>query len=428
MSIFDSTNFNEVFFITPRDGYKKGNLWIPRKEENELSSYLDDLGVNICIDGPTGTGKSSLALTILKRKKVDFLLVIVTKSMTWKDFCRQLLKANVNDDSALEWNVELGIDKGLPLFKLHFGMKPNMNSLDEFELEDRIIDRMTDDTISQVLYERKVALLIDNFEQASEDIQINVSEMCRLLTQKYISQKTRIVIVGTDDIYRRLRKNSRALEGRLKEIGIGTIQDWSHAWKFLLDGFNKLKLSHPASDFENKINNVTERDLNDCRISCYEAADGLLKSLNELGKTIVKNATVNNRISPATIKNVCKTYIDSNIKTFSLEFTKFANTLKGNALAKLIALYFYEKGIGQFHNWNEVLSGIKNKTKDGTFEKAIDELVNIGFLTRTGFEGEILNVTDPTFAHLVGTIIRHPAKYDVPLSLKLDSSQYVLEL
>lgn len=200
MSKPNSAEINKVFYTTPRDGYKKGNLWIKRKEEEVLTSLLDDLGTSICIDGPTGTGKSSLAITTLKKKKVNYLLIQVTKNMTWKDFCYKLLNAKITKNSEIDLGVDAGIDKGLPLFKVHFGIKSTSSKIEDIEYEEKVLERMTDDKICEILYDKKILLLIDDFERASDEILSNVGEMCKLLTESYVSDKAKLVIVGTDNI------------------------------------------------------------------------------------------------------------------------------------------------------------------------------------------------------------------------------------
>ncbi|MBA7572620.1 hypothetical protein ES708_14403 [subsurface metagenome] len=154
--------------------------------------------------------------------------------MTWRDFCRKLLNAKVNKNISVDFGVDTGIEKGLPLFKIHFGFKSNNNSIENLEYEENIINRMTDDIICEILHNRKITLLIDDFERASYEIFSNVGEMCKLLTESYISDKTRLVIVGTDDIYRRLTKFNKALEGKLKELSLGTIDNKNESWNFLL--------------------------------------------------------------------------------------------------------------------------------------------------------------------------------------------------
>jgi hypothetical protein len=187
-----SKHITKVFYTTPRDGYKTGNLWIKRREEDMLHSLLEAIGVSVCIDGPTGTGKSSLAITVLKQKKINFLIVQVTQNMSWKEFCQRLLSLSIynNSDSNRNPNIE-----ALPIFKKHFGISDSY-SISDLDLEEKIISRLNDHEICNLLHKSELTLVIDDFERASPEILSYVGEMCKLFTLSYISAKAKLVIIG----------------------------------------------------------------------------------------------------------------------------------------------------------------------------------------------------------------------------------------
>lgn len=415
----------KVFYTTPRDGYKSGNIWIQREEEDILEKLLNAVGVSICIDGPTGTGKSSLAITILKKKNFRFLLIQVTKNMKWKDFCKKLFEAKINYNNGVDIGIDAGFEKGLPIFKIHFGIKTENNQLKDLEYEEKIIQNMTDHEICKILQERDLTLVIDDFERASEEILSNIGEMCKLITLSYISNTSKIIIIGTDDIYHRLVRFNKSLEARLKEISIGTLEKKQKSWNFLVEGFNKLQLKHPQQEFEKHYVSVSKQELNELKSACYDAADGLLKSLNELGSEIALKASSQNRISKATILEVCKYYLDKNIKHFNVDFPQISKLIQNNIFVKDIVICLYKKGIGQIHRWDEIVESFDESIDLSQIENAICELVEINFLTRTGYNGEILFVSNPTMAHIIGTFMSNPNKYKMPKSLMFNH-QYVL--
>ena len=428
MSKPNPSEIDEVFYTTPRYGYKRGILWIKRDEEDLLEPILEERGVSICIDGPTGTGKSSLAITTLKKKKVNFLMIQVTKNMTWEGFCRKLLKTQVNDNISVDLGVDTGIDKGLPIFKMHFGLKSNSISKDDIEYENLVLKRMTDDSICEILHKEKLTLLIDDFERANKEIFENVAEMCKLLTQTYVSNKCRLVIVGTDDIYRRLSNFNSSLDARIKEISLGTINKTNASWSFLLNGFDKLKLKHPVYEFNNNIGKTTKDDIRECNSACYEAADGLLKSLNELGKEIARETTTARRISKATILNVSASYLNRNIRRFNQKYPILSKEIERNSFIKSVVKYFFKNGIGRIHNITDINASIDKGKSPDQVENAIMELTQIDFLTKTGHDGEIVFVTNPNLAHTLGVALMNPEKYNVPSSFIKENDQLVLPL
>jgi len=429
MSIPEPSEIKKVFYTTPRDGYKKGNLWIKRKEENYLSSLLDEIGTSICIDGPTGTGKSSLAITTLKKKKFNFLLIQVTKNMTWKNFCLKLLNSKVNENNVIDLGPNASHNKEIPLFMTHYGIKPKSKKIENFDHEEKILDRLTDDSICEVLHKNETSIIIDDFERASGEILSNIGEMCKLLTESYVSDKVKIVIVGTDDIYRRLTKFNKALEGRLKELSLGAIDNKNESWNFLLQSFDKLHLIHPALELKKKYKGgITAHDVNECKNACYEAADGLLKSLNELGQEIAKSATINRRVSKSLILQISRNMLERNIRRHNNDYPKLSVAIQRNTIVKDIIIYLFKKGIGRIHNWQDISESFTDGTDETHIENAICELVEIDFITRTGYDGEVLFVTNPTLAHTIGVAICNPNKYKVPKAFVLKNNQYVLPL
>src|ERR1700722_19725760 len=87
-----STRIEQFFGSSPRNGTEEGVLWRPRDRlEKRLSQLLSARSQNICIDGPTGSGKSSLAITVLSKIKQTFVWVPVISNMSWPDFCEEII-------------------------------------------------------------------------------------------------------------------------------------------------------------------------------------------------------------------------------------------------------------------------------------------------------------------------------------------------
>jgi hypothetical protein len=196
----------------------------------------------------------------------------------------------------------------------------------------------------------------------------------------------------------------------------------------LTRGFDKLNFKHPDYELKNKIGKISYDDIKDCKDSCYDAADGLLKSINELGSELARNATQNRRISKATILEVSKKLLEKNIARFSQYYPIVFKILNQNVVAKKIIIALYSKGIGQIHNWDDIANALLGDSVDDAkqIEDAICQLVEIEFLTRTGYNGEILFVTNPTLAHTIAAVINNPKKYSVPRSFMIENNQFVL--
>ncbi|HTI71655.1 MAG TPA: hypothetical protein VMF06_16895, partial [Candidatus Limnocylindria bacterium] len=86
---------SDVFDTNPRNGNRATTVWLKRAAiEKHLENDLFTRGRHICIDGCSGSGKSSLVITTLLRNKIPYTTVQITRSMDWHGFCRQLVSKN----------------------------------------------------------------------------------------------------------------------------------------------------------------------------------------------------------------------------------------------------------------------------------------------------------------------------------------------
>jgi hypothetical protein len=419
-----SQTIEKVFSPYPRYGYEKNTHWIKRKEEEEtLDKILNQSGQSACVDGPTGSGKTSLVLTTLKRKKIDFVYVQLTKNMTWDDFCRKLLNTHVNNCTSFDFYFETGIDKGLPVFKAHFGFKSSKNKLDDLEYEDKLIARMTDHKICEILQENNVALVVDDFERSDKIILNNIAEMCKLILNTYQAPNLHLLIVGIDDIYGKLIEANKSLPNRVTELSLGTICNSDSSWIYLIEGFSKLNLNHIVNEYNNNIGDTTMNDLKECKEYCYNAADGLVKALNNLGHQISSNASSVGRISKATIIKVSKQMFEDNVNSYNRRYPQILETIALNPFIKMLINKLYTRGIGRIHKWSEITSEFDYSTDSKQIDLAIKELIKINFLTSTGKQGDVLYVTDPILAHTFGVAISNKKLYDLPRILESENLQ-----
>ncbi|HBH17987.1 MAG TPA: hypothetical protein DDX14_03445 [Cyanobacteria bacterium UBA9579] len=400
-----SYKVGRVFNTKPRDGSKETNVWLPRlKNEQRLSELLAIEGINIIIDGPTGTGKSSLAITALNKEKIDFCLVQITKNMTWQTFCRELAVCGENDKCSISTELLLGIDKVSLKDRLNFGKESN--GIDKLELLKSTADSWNEHDICNFLRNNNIALMIDDFERANEDIIIRISDVCKLLTQSYASPNAKLVIVGTDDIFSRLYRANESLDGRIKELSIGTLPTPEDSWKFMQLGFEALGLKHPAND-----RYVSSDENNKCMKLIYTAADGLFKSLSEIGYEIAKEGYNRNRISPKDIEKATIDLPSVNFRRFRRSFKEVTKAIENNPSIRTVLEFLFEKGIGQIHYWEDITYKAKKIIPEEHCDNAIGQLIKIKFLIQTGESGDILFVDKPTLAHTTGVILSNPDKF-----------------
>jgi hypothetical protein len=419
-----ASKVGRVFTTTPRDGNSKSTVWLPRtKSENRFGEVLENPGVHICVDGPTGTGKTSLALTVLHKAEIKYTLVQITQSMDWAGFCKRLIHPLSNEEFAVSTEVELGVDKWLPHGKFRVSLGSKGRPSEDLNLLDSLAKSWSEHDICQLMATQNTALLIDDFERANDDIVRRVSDMCKLLTQSYQKPYAKIIVVGTSDICKRIYDANPSLESRLEEISLGTLPSQYDSWRFLLLGWDRLKLRHPGND-----NLVTKEERYECVEAVYEAADGLPKGLNELGRDISMRGLARSRISPADVKEVAREMPKNLLRIYRSEFPVLVKCVEGNPVVRAVLQHLYSEGIGHIHNWSDIEAALQPNYSSDQIDNAVCELVNANFLVNTGIRGDILFVTKPSLAHTLGVLVSNPERYKVPKSMYGRDGQLVFPL
>lgn len=397
-----------VFNVNPRNGTLKQTVWLPRRSlESSFREAAETQGVHICLDGPTGTGKSSLALTGLHSLKFRHTLVQVTNHMSWPEFCRQIAGSPKNDESSLTAEASVGIDKGLPKGDFRVALGAKSRASDDLDLLDKMSASWTEHDVCKIMAKEDITLFIDDFELAKDDLVIRVADMCKILTESYVSPRAKLVIVGTGDIYRRIYKANESLEGRIREISLGTLPRPEDSWKFLQIGFEALKLRHPANDRRL----VSSEENVECMKSVYRAADGLLKSLTELGNKIATKGFGRPRVSPSDVLDVASIMPLNNYKMFRREFPQILGAVEQNPTVRAVLEALYQNGIGQIHHWDDLALSVEGDHPVDQIESAIGELVATGFLIQTGRTGDVLFAAHPPLAHTLCVVASHKDEF-----------------
>lgn len=403
-----SYRVGQVFNTRPRDGSNTNILWIKRRNIEELLiDLLLNPGVHICIDGPTGTGKSSLAITTLSSLGIQYNMIQITESMTWQDFCKELVGSSSNRESSYSIKFNIGLKNSLPILMLEGEAESKERHSDHIELINRIAENTNEHDICKLLAKHNVILFIDDFERASPDLITRISDMCKLLTQSYQNDFSKILVVGTDDICRKLFEANKSLVGRLEQVSVGTLGSPGESWWFLKEGFERLDLFYPGNSKIQKHN----ASVSDCVQSVYQAADGLPKSLNQLGRSISKSANHRSGISPSDISESAERHFAVALSSKLHLFPSIVKCIKQNVVAQAVLRCLYDQDIGKIHNRSELSMALETEFSEQQIEHALIELIELKFLVRKGEQGNILFTTEPEFAHILGLIMTGSCMY-----------------
>jgi hypothetical protein len=333
---------------------------------------------------------------------------MATASMTWIDFCRCLVGAPTNEESSLSGDIEVGLDKGLPVAKLRLSLR---SARDDLSLADRLANTWTEHDVARRLVELDAVLLIDDFERARDDLVLRIADLCKLLTQAYVSVNSRVVLVGSGDIYQRLLKQNPALDERVSQVSLGAFKYRNDARAFMILGFNRLNLWHPwNSRFPREFEQRSK-----CADAIWEAADGLPKSLNRLGYDIALRAEGRKAVSAHDIIDQSQKMTEEHWIQYAQEYPEVIAYLEATPAAVSIVRCLYEHGIARIHKLPHVIDRVATQgtatLTEAALEEAINDLASVGFLVRTGKSGELLFVRDPTAAHTLGVVMRDPSRF-----------------
>lgn len=399
-----------VFNLYPRIGPDDGVFWYTRAQAtSRFAEAFERPGAHVCLDGPTGAGKTSLALTQLVQSSVRHAAVQVTSELDWAGFCRQVLTPPTANESSIEGGLEFGVDKGLPVVKCRVSLGDKGRPLDDEALREKLSNTWTEHDVARQLASENTLLLVDDLERGSDRLLRRLSDLCKLLTQTFVAENAKVVLVGSGDIYRRLHHENPALEERLLQVTLGGFQSPMDSIAFITRGFRALRLRHPwNSGF------VEQRQKADlCKNRIWEAADGLPKSLNMLGQEIALRAEGRSGVTWHEIVNEADKMAETHWVEYANRFPTIVDFLHKQPVAAAVVGYLYEQGIAKPHRVSQIQQVVAKGSgcSYAEVEAILEQLVIGDFLIRTGKTGEITFVKHPTAAHSLGVAMREPGRF-----------------
>lgn len=401
----------KVFNAQPRVA-GGGTVWIDRRDASDrLDAALQRPTGQVCLDGPSGVGKTSLALNYLAVNSLRHVRVLATGAMTWPDFCRRLVSKSDNVESSASGDLELGIDKALPVLKLRISLGAKGRPFDDINLIDKIANTWTEHEVAERLAELDATLVIDDLERANEAFISRISDLCKLLTQGYVSENRKLILIGSGDIFRRLHASNESLDERLSQVSLGGIQDHAEAVRFIVLGLDSLELKHP---WNSTLKRETDRATDAAR-AIWEAADGLPKSINAVGFEIARLGHDRTGVTVNDISNVSLAKTTENWRNYGQRFPEVLLFLETSPAAVALMRYMYHRGISDVHDVDDFLRRVERQPDapaPAAVNTAIDELVRRKFLFRTGKNGERIFVRHPAAAHTLGVVLQNPRRFE----------------
>ncbi len=397
---------SDVFDTNPRNGNREATVWLTRGQlERDLEADLFVRGRHVCLDGCSGAGKSSLVITTLLRHQIPYTTVQVTRKMDWEVLCRQLISKTpgrsreVRATAGGEWRGLFPTGK----LEVSFGKKEDEKS--DHELWEKVVKSATEHTIAAAIAEQNCVVLLDEFERAQPDLANSVSEVCKILTQSFTSSMGKLVILGADDVYKKLYDAYSTLDNRLVQHSIPTLPTPQESWAYLRQGFRKLQKFHPGTS-----KYAHDGDEKKAMQAVYLAADGLLKSLTELGVEICKSVGPDSRgVSLAAIEKACSAFDAKNFGKYRAKFSELHRLAEQNPVAAAVLLHINNHGLGQIHDKGIIEEGLAQYGRSQV-EDAILALWKQDFLVMTGESNQKIFLKNPSWAHTLRVYLSDPTK------------------
>lgn len=402
----------KVFDTRPRVA-GKNIVWLDRKTAfDQLAQAIERPGSHVCLDGPTGVDKTSLAHTYIAIEQVAHVPVMVTNAMNWADFCRQLIGVRDNTENSGGGEIEGGLNNGLPTLKFKASLGAKGRPLDDLTYVDKLATTWTENDVAKKLADKDLLLVLDDMERATDEFIKRISDLCKLLTQAYTAPNAKLLLIGSGSVYVRLHRANPALDERVSHVSLGAFKNANDSRIFLTRGFERLDLRHPWNSRYSR-----EFELRDkCRDAIWEAANGLPKSLNRLGYEISTQGRSRSGVSAHDIMQTSERIVEEHWIEYSEQFGDVLDVLEEFPLAAEILKCLYEDGITRIHRVAGVVKRIESNEslKDIATPNAIDQAFSLltatEFIVQTGKSGELLFVKHPAAAHTLGVIMRDPKK------------------
>lgn len=401
-----ATRVSVVFDTAPRIAGQDSAVWMDRRREQEKLAFRVPLrGDHIIVDGPTGTGKTSLTLTSLKQTRTRYVMVPVVHGFDWSRLCAAALYST-RDPDVPGPSSSVGIEPGLHTLALklesgHSSLRSQNVPRERAEWASGVDEHM----FAQLLQRENASLVVDDAEEADGDLLRRLANVAKLLsTDRDSPPNAKVIFVGTGDIYARLIAAKPQLDSRVFEISLGTLPEIGRGWDFLRQGFVSLGIPHPGND------RSTSADLEGVVRAVYDAADGLPKALNELGKAICEDCR-GGAVSAKRLVSIAQGQTLQNWKKCFQRASVLMAGLGAFPVARDVFRALASKGIGTIHDCDDVHAALDGALGFDQVEIGLDKLVELKFLTRTGPNRAVAYVNDPALAHSLEVVSRNPRAF-----------------
>lgn len=366
---------DDVFSTQPIGEWRE-DIWLPRAPLERDFAYIIGAGSqHICIDGPSGTGKTSLTQSMFYRYAKPYIAVQVYDRMTWSQFCRNFVEApratKIADTSAIN-----GVFKFFapPSLDFTFNYTREWSAKDSAEVVNAMADVWTPDDVGRCMAINDFTLIVDDFERASDDLVGNIATLVKLMGQSY---KGRVVIVGTDDVLMKVINKNSSISARVSEITVDGLGSPSDSANFIMRKFKLLGVKTPY------LKGASALEL---QTLIYSSTSGLLKDLNELGLALARSISSKRILSLAAVRNICQNMIKEKAYKMRQQCRALARVVNSSIESQTVIEYLAKRGASKATFVAEIQDALAEKLDEDKIEEILAVLEHEKIIAVTGID------------------------------------------
>lgn len=411
-----ASRLSELFSTQPIAGGSKVPWKTRELLERELAFSLGIKDKHICVDGPSGSGKTSLVQRVLFREKIPFIHIQISRDWDWADFTRQFVEIPQSTKHHTEASFKGFLNIFRPGLELGVLYKGEFDESIAFDLLLKKSASWRSNDLAEWIHINKMVLIVDDLEMASDSILDGLAACSKLLGQSYIGK---IVFIGIDDIMRKIVSRNVSLSRRVSEISVGGLSNIGESSDFIFDKFSGVNILTP-----DKIQNTKKDDVAFCRRLIYDAANGLMKDLNDLGMSLARRAHGRNRLTVADFRDVCLTFLQETRRKNRKRIVGISNVLRNNDTYIRVFDFLIRRSASSITKLYEIDEAMDCAYTQDELLSALDFLEGENIITVTGIEEVRVFFKDPPLFNCIRAHLYHGGEYgwDIRLDQALSPS------
>jgi hypothetical protein len=419
----EQEHIDNVFGTNPRDGYGPEKFWWEKRGgDDKFFELLYSRGKSICVDGPTGSGKTSLVMRGLKESKNKFCTVTVFPQLDWKSLCKEIIQVPKSHKEDGSFGTKVGFKQQLP--ESEFGLNINKNYAPSSDMvyTEKYLNDFTQQHLAGIMQETNATLFLDDFENASTELIKRVASLIKILSTSSNKTAAKVILTASDNSFTKLVSATETIEKRLVAFNLGGLRGKWQGWNFICEGLTNLNIIHPATS---KMPTQKSR-LAACETAVYDAAGGILKNLTYLGQKLATEGYARKSVTVDDILKICEEVSKEGVSSNSMRYRPILKHVKEDPAIRVLLRYIYKKGIGGIQYLQDIVTDLEGQAHEDTLRSGIKKFVNEKVLVQTGFDGGVLFPKNPSVLHYFCVACSNPNKYNAPKEFRTEPFQLLI--